>query len=99
MLINVRVIPRSSRNILEWEQNTLKVRLTAPPVDGAANAALIALLAERLAIPRRTITIVRGSTSRQKTVEIAGLTLAELARKLSPTDRKVGRAPTRDTPT
>ncbi|TMC22953.1 MAG: DUF167 domain-containing protein [Chloroflexi bacterium] len=86
MLINVRVIPRSSRNILEWEQNTLKVRLTAPPVDGAANAALIALLAERLAIPRRTITIVRGSTSRQKTVEIAGLTLAELARKLSPTE-------------
>jgi len=86
MLINVRVIPRSSRNILEWEQNTLKVRLTAPPVDGAANAALIDLLAERLAIPRRTITIVRGSTSRQKTVEIAGLTLAELARKLSPTE-------------
>jgi len=82
MLINVRVIPRSSKNSLEWEQDTLKARLTAPPVDGAANAALIDLLAERLAVPRRTITIVRGSTSRQKIVEIAGLTLAEIAGKL-----------------
>ena len=83
MLITVRVIPRSSRNILEWEQGGLKARLTAPPVDGAANAALIQLLAERLAVPRRTITIVRGATNRQKTVEIADLTPEELQRKLS----------------
>ena len=84
MLINVRVIPRSSRNALEWEQDVLKARLTAPPVDGAANTALIALLAERLAIPRRMITIVRGATSRQKTVEITGLTMDELLHKLPP---------------
>ncbi len=78
----MRVIPRSSKNILEWEQGTLKARLTAPPVDGAANAALISLLAERLAVPRRTISIVRGETSRQKTIEIAGLTLEEIERRL-----------------
>ncbi len=83
MLLNVRVIPRSSKNMLEWgEQGSLKARLTAPPVDGAANAALISLLAERLSIPRRTISIVRGETSRQKTVEITNLTLEELQGKL-----------------
>ena len=82
MLITVRVIPRSSKNILTWEQGTLKARLKAPPVDNAANIALISLLAERLAVPRRTISIVRGETSRQKTVEIAGLTLEEIERKL-----------------
>ena len=82
MLLNVRVIPRSSKNILTWELGTLKARLTAPPVDGAANVALISLLAERLSVPRRTISIVRGETSHQKTVEIAGLTLEEIERRL-----------------
>jgi uncharacterized protein (TIGR00251 family) len=82
MLITVRVTPRSGKNMLEWEQGTLKARLTAPPVEGAANAALINLLAERLSVPRRTISIVRGETSRQKTVEIADLTLDEVERRL-----------------
>jgi uncharacterized protein (TIGR00251 family) len=82
MLITVRVIPRSGRNALAWEQGSIKARLTAPPVDGAANEALIALLAERLSVPRRTITIVRGATSRQKTVEIAGMTQEDVECKL-----------------
>jgi uncharacterized protein len=85
MRIVVRVIPRSSKNAIEWERasGTLKVRLTAPPIDGAANEALIALLAEQFAVPRRAITIVRGTTSRQKTVEIAGLTPEMLEQKLA----------------
>lgn len=82
MLITVRVIPRSSKNMLTWEQGTLKARLTAPPVGGAANSALISLLAERLSIPRRSISIVRGETSRQKTVEIADLTLENIENRL-----------------
>jgi len=82
MLITIRVIPRSSRNTLEWDQGILKARLTAPPVDGAANTALINLLIERLSVPRRTISIVRGETSRTKTVEIAALTLEELESRL-----------------
>ena len=82
MLITVRVIPRSSRNSLEWEQSILKARLTAPPVDGAANEALVALLAERLDVPKRAIQIVRGATSRQKTVKIAGITVEEMERKI-----------------
>ncbi|GCE05358.1 DUF167 domain-containing protein [Dictyobacter aurantiacus] len=85
MLISVRVIPRSTRNQLEWDGEVLKARLTAPPVDGAANQALIALLADQLAIPRRAISIVRGTTSRQKVVDIEQLTPAELEQRLTQT--------------
>ena len=54
----------------------LKVRLHAPPVDGAANEALVALLAERLGLPARAVRIVTGATARAKTVEIDGTTEA-----------------------
>ncbi len=82
VLLNVRVIPRSSKNRLEWEQGILKARLMAPPVAGAANSALLNLLAERLSVPRRTISIVRGETSRQKIVEITDITLEEIKDRL-----------------
>jgi len=82
MRLTVRVIPRSSRNAIEWEQGILKARLTAPPVDGAANDALIALLAEHLHLPKSSISIVHGATSRQKVVEIARLTEAEVLIRL-----------------
>jgi hypothetical protein len=82
MLITVHVIPRSGKNILTWEQGSLKARLTAPPVDGAANEALQKLLAQRLGLPKHAISIVRGATSRQKVVEIAGLTLADIQQRL-----------------
>jgi len=82
MRLTVRVIPRSSRNAIEWDQGVLKAHITAPPVDGAANDALIALLAERLGLPRRSISIVRGATGRQKIVEIAGMTEAEVTARL-----------------
>jgi uncharacterized protein (TIGR00251 family) len=75
MRISVRVIPRSSKNVLEWNEGSIRARLTAAPVDGAANAALIELLSKRLGLPRRNIEIVRGATGRQKIIEIAGLTL------------------------
>jgi len=86
MFITVRVIPRSRKNALEWEQGSLKARLTAPPVDGAANEALQELLAKHLALPRRAISIVHGATSRQKVVEIAGLTVADIQHKLQASD-------------
>jgi Uncharacterized conserved protein len=60
----------------------LRARLTAPPVDNAANEALVKLLADQLALPKRAITIVRGATSRQKIIEIADLTVEELRRRL-----------------
>jgi uncharacterized protein (TIGR00251 family) len=82
MRISVRVIPRSSRNVLEWDKGSIRARLTAPPVDGAANAALIELLSKQLDLPRRNIEIVRGATGRQKIIEIAGLTLAEIEQRI-----------------
>lgn len=82
MLISVQVIPRSNKNGIEWNQGKLKVRLTAPPVNGAANEALIALLAEQLGLPRRHISIVRGATGRQKTMEIVGVTPEDVQQKL-----------------
>ena len=84
MRVTVRVIPRSRRNALEWHAGVLKARLTAPPVDGAANEALLSLLAEKLGLPRRSISIVQGAASRQKIVEIAGMTVEEIEKQFSP---------------
>jgi len=86
MLLIVKVRPRSKKNSLEWEQGNLKVHLTAPPVEGAANEALIALLAGQLGLPKRSISIVRGATSRQKMVEITGMTPEEVKQKLRRTE-------------
>jgi len=81
MRIHVRVIPRSSKNLIEWEEGGLKVHVTAPPVDGAANTALIALLAQCLAVHKRDIQIIRGTTGRSKIVEITGIS-AETIEKI-----------------
>lgn len=82
MRLTVRVIPRSSRNAIEWERGVLKARLTAPPVGGAANDALVALLAQHLGLPKRSISIAHGAASRQKIMEIAGMTEAEVMARL-----------------
>ena len=81
MRIHVRVIPRSSNNSIVWEEGGLKVHVTAPPVDGAANKALIDLLAQSLAVHKRDIQIVHGTTGRSKIVEITGIS-AETIEKI-----------------
>lgn len=69
--LHIHVQPRASRNaIVGWHGNALKVALTAPPVDGAANAALIAFIAEFLGLKKSQVTLVRGETSRQKTLRV-----------------------------
>jgi uncharacterized protein (TIGR00251 family) len=71
----VRVIPRASRNEIAGVQGgALKVRLTAPPVEGAANAALIEFLASRLGVRKRAVSIVGGQASRSKKVRVEGMT-------------------------
>jgi uncharacterized protein (TIGR00251 family) len=82
MRIHVRVIPRSSKNLIEWEEDGLKVHVTAPPVDGAANSALVALLAQCLSVRKRDIQIVRGTTGRSKIVEITGISAETLEKKI-----------------
>ena len=75
----VRAQPRSSREAIEGvREGALRVALTAPPVDGEANAALIALLAKALGVPKRDVAVVSGSTGRSKRVRVAGLSPDEV---------------------
>jgi len=82
VLVPVWVTPHSHRNELSFQGETLHARLTAPPVEGAANAALITLLATHLGLPKHHIAIVRGAGARRKTIAIAGLPPAEIWRRL-----------------
>ena len=80
----VRVTPRAGRTTLAGVRgNALAIRLAAAPVDGAANEALIAFLADTFDRPRRDVTIVSGHTSRDKRVAIAGLTASQFAQRLN----------------
>ncbi len=80
----VRVAPRASRNkVLGAHQGALKVALTAPPVDGAANAALVAFLAKRLGVAKRDLSIVQGESSRHKRLLARGVSLAAVEALLS----------------
>jgi uncharacterized protein (TIGR00251 family) len=73
--VSVHVQPRATRSeIVGLHGAALKVRLQAPPVDGAANEALVTLLAERLGVTRRAVRVVAGASSRAKTVEVDGTT-------------------------
>jgi uncharacterized protein (TIGR00251 family) len=82
-IIDVRVIPRAPRSRIDGlRAGALLVRLAAPPVEGAANDALIALLAERLGCPRRQLAIVAGEKSRDKRVRIDGFTVEEAMARL-----------------
>ncbi len=72
--------PRASKNeIVGLHDGCLKLRITAPPVEGAANEAVVRLVAESLGIPRRQVRLVTGSTGRRKILEIDGVTEAQLA--------------------
>ena len=80
----VHVQPRAKKSEVAGRHgDAIKVRLQAPPVDGAANEELVRFLAETLGIGRRAVTIVGGLTSRRKTVEIEGLGAEDLAARLA----------------
>ena len=82
-VLAVRVQPRASRNEAGLrEDGSLKVRLTALPVDNAANEALVRFLADLFAVPRSAVEILSGLTGREKRVRIAGITGADVARLL-----------------
>ncbi len=74
VLLSVRVKPRASRNAIEGErEGALVVRLTAPPVEGEANEALVRLLAARLHVPKSAVRIVSGERSRLKRIAVRGV--------------------------
>ncbi len=84
VLLSVKLQPRASANeIGEALGDELRIKVTAPPVDAAANEALVKLLALQLHCPRNRVDLVRGHTSRHKTVKLYGLTAEDVARKLT----------------
>jgi uncharacterized protein (TIGR00251 family) len=81
--LRVRLTPRSSADaLIGWNEGLLRARVTAPPIDGRANAALTNLIARSLGVPRSSVGIVGGATARDKTVAVAGLTYDEAAARL-----------------
>jgi uncharacterized protein (TIGR00251 family) len=83
VIIAVRVIPRASRSRAAGTRDgALLVRLQAPPVDGAANAELIAVIADLLDVSRRAVTIVSGERGRSKRVRVAGVDSNHVASRL-----------------
>lgn len=81
--LKLRVTPRASRNAVVGERtDSIAVKLTAAPVKGAANKALLSFLSDKLNISRGSISIVGGETAREKRVHIDGLTLPEARARL-----------------
>ena len=82
--LNLKVQPRASKNEVGGVvAGHLKLKVTAPPVDSAANAAVVALLAETLHCSKSAIELVRGGTSRTKVVRVYGLGLTEVTSRLA----------------
>ncbi len=85
VLLSVKLQPRASANeIGDPLGNELRIKVIAPPVDAAANEALIKLLAQHLNCPRNRIELVRGHTSRHKTVKLYGLAAEDVLKRLTP---------------
>jgi uncharacterized protein len=78
-LLPVRVQPRARRDeVVGWQGTTLRVRVTAPPTEGRANQAVMALLAEALGVPRASIELVSGAAARDKLVRVGRHSLEEI---------------------
>lgn len=76
--IHIHVQPRASKNeIVGIHGDSLKIRLTSPPVEGAANSLLVEFMAKKLGIPKSKIEIVSGEKSRHKTLKIEGVSMEE----------------------
>jgi uncharacterized protein len=81
--IPVRLTPRANQEVIEgWQEDVLRARVTAPPVDRKANEALLRLLAEALVLPRSRLSIVQGGKSRRKLVQVSGLPQSEVDTRL-----------------
>lgn len=79
----VKVIPKGSRSeILEWENNELKIRLAAVPEKGEANDELIRFLAKTLEVGKTKVRLIRGDKSRHKMISVEGVPLAKIQEKL-----------------
>jgi uncharacterized protein (TIGR00251 family) len=89
LYLSVKLQPRSSANqIGEPLGDELRIKVTAPPVDSAANQALVEFLAKRLGCPRGSVELVRGQTSRHKVVRLHHLTAPDVLEKLGQAEKR-----------
>ena len=78
-VLTLRIIPRAHKNAIQGEHgDALKIRLCAPPVDGAANAALVEFLSDTFSLPRARVQLLSGQTSRNKRVLLVGIPASEV---------------------
>ena len=81
--MRVRLTPRSGHNeIVGWRDGRLRVRVTAPPVDGRANTALERVIARAFGVPKRDVLVVSGARGREKTVAIADISQSDVDKLL-----------------
>lgn len=84
VIFRIRVVPRASRSEVAGIQgDALKLRITAPPVEGKANEECIRLLAETLGVKKGQVTIIAGHASRTKTVAVEGVKAKEIAARIA----------------
>jgi len=82
-LLKLRVSPRGSKNeITGWRGDVLCVKITAPPVEGAANEAVVRFMADALGVRKSRVELVSGEKSREKTLRISGLSDEEVRSKV-----------------
>lgn len=85
VIIAIKVQPRSSRTAIVGPLGAeLKIKVAAPPVESAANAALLDFLADRLRCPKGNVVLLRGATSRHKQVAVRGVALEQVSAALTP---------------
>ena len=83
------MVPRAARDeVVGWETGVLRVRVTAPPVEGQANRAVTAVIARALGIRPSAVSVVRGERGRDKMIRIEGMTIDEAARRLGAAARE-----------
>ena len=83
ILLRLRIVPRASRTeVVGLYGDAIRIRLSAPPVDGAANETLLRFLSDRLSVPRSAVRLIAGDTSRSKVVTVSGIDLQQATLRL-----------------
>ncbi len=78
VVFKIRVVPRSSRcELVEIQEDALKIKITAPPVEGKANEECIKFIADKLGVRKSRVAIIAGHKSKKKTIAVSGLTSSE----------------------
>lgn len=90
-ILQLHVQPRAKRTeVAGWHGDAIKIRVAAPPADGAANEALLQFLAKRLGVGRGALSLTAGATSRRKRVSVTGLDLPAVLERLGIAEKSCG---------